>query len=275
MNIAVIIAAAGASRRYAESGGLRSKLDEDLGGKPVLQRSVELFSKHDDVRFIVVAGPGDDAEFAEFKTRHGDRLGLLGAVLVKGGRNHRWETVQAALRAIPGEAGGEPITHIAVHDAARPAAPMELIERVFELGKHHPAVIPALEVGDTLKRGVRTDAAARPADPLAAILGAASTQEKTTVVQGTVDRAGLYAVQTPQVFEVSVIRAAYAQNDLTSTDDSSLVEKLFEADDSGRKVVLAPGDARNIKITRAGDVALARAIMGVRGPEERPVHKRF
>jgi 2-C-methyl-D-erythritol 4-phosphate cytidylyltransferase len=267
---AVIIAAAGASRRFTESGGLRSKLDEDLGGKPVLQRSVELFCKRDDVFTIVVAGPGDDAEFAEFKTRHADRLGLLGAVLVKGGKTQRWETVKNALAAVPADA-----THVAVHDAARPATPAEMIDRVFELARHHPAVVPGLEVGDTLKRATKSDAPARPSDPLAAILGTAPSDEKTVVIEATVDRAGLYGVQTPQVFEVGVLRAAYAQSDLTSTDDASLVERLFAAEGKGRQVVLASGDARNIKITRAGDVALARAIMGVSGPAERPTHKRF
>lgn len=267
---AVIIAAAGASRRFTESGGLRSKLDEDLGGKPVLQRSVELFCKRDDVFTIVVAGPGEDDAFAEFKQRHADRLGLLGVTLVKGGKTHRWETVQNALAAVPEDA-----THVAVHDAARPATPPELIDRVFELARHHAAVVPGYEVGDTLKRAKKSEAAARPSDPLAAILGTASSDEKTIEIESTVDRAGMYAVQTPQTFEAGVLKRAYAQKDLTSTDDASLVERLFASEGKGQKVVIAPGDARNIKITRAGDVAMARAIMGVKGPDERPTHKRF
>src|SRR5215471_1099273 len=115
MRIAVIIPAAGASSRYLATGGLRSKLDEDLGGKPVLQRTVELFTKHDDVGQIVVAGPADDASFEEFRQRHGDRLGLHGAKLVKGGVTHRYETVKAALAEV-----ADDCTHIAVHDAARP-----------------------------------------------------------------------------------------------------------------------------------------------------------
>lgn len=275
MNIGVIIAAAGASRRYTESGGLRSKLDEDLGGKPVLQRSVELFSKHDDVKFIVVAGPGEDADFAEFKARHADRLGLLGATLVKGGKDHRWQTVKAALGVIPEGDGDDAITHVAVHDAARPAAPAELIDRIFELARHLPAVVPGFEVGDTLKRATQSGALARPSDPLAAILGAAASDERTIVIDSTVDRAGLFAVQTPQTFEIGVIRAAYAQPDLSSTDDASLVERLFAEEGKQRKVVIVPGDARNIKITRSSDLPLARAIMGLRATDERPAHKRF
>lgn len=275
MIIAVIIAAAGASRRYTESGGMRSKLDEDLGGKPVLQRSVELFSKHDDVRFIVVAGPGDDAEFAEFKSRHSDRLGLLGAVLVKGGKTHRWETVKAALDAIPAEAGGEKITHIAVHDAARPATPGEMIDRVFGMASQYSAVIPAVDVSDTLKRVAESDMPKKAADPLAAILGVSEDSSKLRVVEQTVDRANLVAVQTPQIFEIQVLRDAYKQSDLGSTDDAGLVEKLFKSRGNTERVVIAQGDARNIKITRSGDLPLARAIMGLKGPDERPVHKRF
>ena len=113
MDIAAIIAAAGASSRYAAAGAVRHKLEEDLGGKTVLQRAVELFSKHDLVKHIVVAGPHDPEEFAAFKARHGDRLSLLGASVVRGGATHRYESVAAALAAIPDSA-----THIAVHDAA-------------------------------------------------------------------------------------------------------------------------------------------------------------
>src|SRR4051812_6851441 len=134
MRIAVIVPAAGASARYTAAGGLRSKLDEDLGGKPVIQRTVELFTKHDDVAQIIVAGPADQAAFEEFRQRHGDRLGLLGARLARGGVTHRYETVKAALAEV-----GADCTHIAVHDAARPCTSFELLERVFAAAKRHNA----------------------------------------------------------------------------------------------------------------------------------------
>lgn len=284
MKIAVIIPAAGASARFVESaeaelgvgsGGLggRSKLDEDLGGRPVLQRTVELFTKHADVAAIIVAGPHDAEAFAAFRLRHGDKLGLLGVTLCQGGKTHRYETVAAALKLVPADC-----THVAVHDAARPCASMGLIERVFAAadpeGGGHPAVIPGIDVPDTLKR-VSSEEVAAKADPLAAILGE-SAQKKSIGrrVEATVDRARVVAVQTPQVFERGLLMRAYAQKDLTSTDDAQLVEKLGESEGGG-SVLVVPGEAGNIKITRYADVKLARAILGVKAPAERETHKRF
>lgn len=265
MKIAVIIPAAGASSRYTSAGGLRSKLDEDLGGKPVLQRTVELFTKHDDVGQIVVAGPHDPAAFAEFRERHGDRLGLLGAKLVPGGKTHRYETVKAAMAEV-----SEDCTHIAVHDAARPCTTFELLERVFGAAKRHGAAIPVVEISDTIKRVQDTGEKLGGDDDVAAILGETAESKKALrAVTETVKRDGLVIVQTPQCFEAGLLRKAYAQADLTSTDDAALVERL------GVRVVVVDGEARNIKITRPGDLGLARAIMGFREPEGRPVHKRF
>lgn len=279
MNIAVIIPAAGASRRFSESAAAelgaditRSKLDEDLGGRPVLQRTVELFTKHPDVSLIIVAGPHDAESFAEFKSRYGDKLGLLGVRLCQGGKTHRYETVASALRLVPDDGS---ITHIAVHDAARPCASLELIERIFgaasEDGGGHKAVIPGLDVPDTLKR-VSAETVAAKADPLAAILGGDEAGGKKSLgrrVEATVDRERLVAVQTPQVFELTLLRKAYAQRDLTSTDDAQLVEKL------GEPVLVVPGEAGNIKITRYSDLRLARAILNVKPPATRETHKRF
>ena len=266
LSIAVIIAAAGSSSRYEEGGGLRHKLEEDLGGKPVLQRTVEAFNAHDVVREIIVAGPADPEAFAAFKLRHGDRLSLLNARLVPGGREHRWQSVAAALAVVRPEC-----THVAVHDAARPCITQEFLTRVFDMAASHPAVVPAIAADDTLKRVRPTD---RPAyaneDPVAFILGASPrSKERLRVVGETIDRAGVVRVQTPQVFEAALLRRAYAQSDLAGTDDSSLVERL------GVEVAVAQGDARNIKITVPADLALARAILGVRAPDEKPAARRF
>lgn len=267
MNITVIICAAGRSQRFAESDasllGARSKLDEDLGGRPVLQRAVELFTRRDDVGAIIVAGPHDEQAFGEFRFRHGDRLGMLGATLCRGGATHRYETVAAALADIP-----EDTTHVAVHDAARPVTPHAVIDRVFDAGSRHAAVIPGVEVPDTLKRVDAEPVSDDAGDPLAAILGGESAP-KLRRVEATVDRTNLMSVQTPQLFEVALLRRAYGQNDLESTDDAGLVERL------GEPVVVVPGDAMNIKITRPADVELARLIGGFKPPRDRPSHKKF
>jgi len=266
MSIAVIIPAAGFSKRFSDASEFpRSKLDEDLGGRPVLQRTVELFTKHDMVSFVVVAGPHDAAAFNEFKMRHGDKLGMLGAQVCPGGKTHRYETVAAALGHVPSSA-----THIAVHDAARPCTPPELIDRLFDAAGRHPAVVPGIEVSDTLKRSARRAAAATDSDPLDLILGTPRARSgDVRISTGTVDRAGMVAVQTPQVFEAALLRRAYGQKDLASTDDAQLVERL------GVEVVVIDGDPRNIKITLPVDVGLARAILGLKGSDGRPVHKKF
>lgn len=274
---AIVLPAAGAASRYLDGGAVRHKLDEDLGGKPVLQRTVEAFTKFDsdEVRIgaIVVAGPHDEADFAEFRDRHGDRLSLLGATLVRGGKTHRWETVRAALAAVPTEC-----THVAVHDAARPCIGFDVMHRVFRACGQFGAAIPGIPAPDTLKR-TRVDASLQSAadeDKAAAILGLAPKRAPARVVMETVSRDGVYAAQTPQCFERGLLEKAYAQVDSMNaadlagiTDDAGLVERL------GHAVVVVEGDARNIKITRPADLDIARAIMGFRAPEGRATHKKF
>lgn len=270
MKLAVIIPAAGTSRRFTESlqgQGIevaRSKLDEDLGGRPVLHRSIELFTNLPQTHIIIVAGPADATAMEAFRLRHGDKLGMLGCKLCAGGKDHRYETVQNALKLVPSEC-----SHVAIHDAARPCTPGELIERVLQAAEDHPAVIPGVPVGDTLKR-VGEPIKQQSADPLAAILGEGSDRRPALRrVEATVDRANLVGVQTPQVFARELLVRVYAQKNLDSTDDAQLVERLGEA------VYVVPGDVRNIKITRAEDVPLARMILGLKGSEGRSSMLRF
>ena len=282
MRIAVIIPAAGASARYLRSVDAhgatpqRHKIDEDLGGRPVLHRTVELFTKHPDVATIIVAGPAEDRAWSAFVSRHGDKLGILGVKLCRGGAEHRYQTVSLALAHVP-----EECTHVAVHDAARPCASDRLIERVFDAAREgHPAVIPGVDAPDTLKRVDPDGVKSSTPDPLAAILGTGGAGEDGAAaakfigrhVRETVDRSGVVCVQTPQVFERGLLLRAYAQKDLTSTDDAQLVERL------GEKVLVVAGEVTNIKVTHAPDLGLARAILGVKGPEggmDKPAHRRF
>ena len=270
MKIAVIIPAAGMSTRYnstADSDSLgfgRSKLDEDLGGKSVLQRTIELFNTRPEVHQLIVVGPHDPDAMSNFKLRHADRISLLGAELVVGGKNHRWESVRAAMQSVSSDA-----THVAIHDAARPATPPELIDRVFDAAARFDAVIPTVPVSDTIKR-VSSEAIddLAEADPLASILGAGEANPMHEVVGG-IDRADVVMVQTPQVFGRELIERAYQQSDLSSTDDAGLIERL------GERVVTVIGDPRNMKLTHAADLAVLRAVMKVREDKSRASHKRF
>ena len=263
MDIGVIIAAAGRSERF----GAGDKLAQDLGGRPLLMRTVEAFTKRDEVRSIVVAGPPDD--FDAFRERYAATLGFHGASVVPGGRTERWETVRAALAAIP-----DHCSHVAVHDAARPGVSDDLLGRVFEAARTFDAVVPGVPLRGTIKRVAEDVVEADPDedDALAgAILGDAGRQRITSrAVLETIDRTGLVEMQTPQVFEAGLLRRAYDQADLDGvTDDAMVVERL------GETVHVVDGDVRNLKVTSPDDLALVRAVLGVKPPAERPVHKRF
>ncbi len=247
MRIGVIIAAAGKSSRF----GAGDKLSQDLGGRPVLLRTVEAFTKRDEVAAIVVAGPPDDME--GFRARFGPALGFNGAKIVEGGRTERWESIARAIQALP-----EDITHIAVHDGARPCIGNDLLSRIFAAAEVAPAVVPGVPVRDTLKRvGDATVSAAADdaiADFILGDVGKASTSGRPVIE--TVSREGLVAVQTPQVFDAALLRRAYATAELAgTTDDASVVERL------GETVLVVEGDARNIKITTEEDLQLVRALM--------------
>jgi 2-C-methyl-D-erythritol 4-phosphate cytidylyltransferase len=147
--------------------------------------------------------------------------------VVAGGAT-RAESVRAGLAAIPADA-----EVVVVHDAARPLASEDLYAAVIgAVRAGADGALPGLPIADTLKR-VDGD-----------------------VIVGTIDREGLVAAQTPQAFAAAVLRAAHtAGND--ATDDAALVEA------SGGKVVVVPGDARNLKLTGPRDLAVAEALLGV------------
>lgn len=232
--IAAIICAAGSGTRFGSTKG--SKLEQDLHGKTVLSRAVEAITRQPEAVATVVAGPANPDAMARFRDRHGSDLESLGATICPGGITERYETVKAGLDHIRATLTG--IDAVLVHDAARPCAPTALVRRVIEALQHHPAVVPAMPVPDTLKRAQPGPTAGTPHD----------------VVQETISRERLFACQTPQGFHLDLIARAYDQADLASTDDAQLVERMCEP------VLLVAGDPRNLKITRPEDLDLARAI---------------
>ncbi|MFM1867166.1 MAG: 2-C-methyl-D-erythritol 4-phosphate cytidylyltransferase [Planctomycetota bacterium] len=261
MRIGVIIAAAGRSTRFGEG----DKLSQDLGGRAVLLRTVEAFVKRDEVAAIVVAGPPDDLE--AFRTRFGPALGFNGARIVEGGRAERWESIARAIAELPDD-----ITHIAVHDGARPCVGNEMLDRIFAAAQVAKAVVPGVAVRDTLKRcGVETVSAAADDAIADMILGDVGREQSSgRPILETVSRENLFAVQTPQVFDAALLREAYKKVDLVgTTDDASVIERF------GEQVLVVEGDPRNLKITTKDDLALARAILNIAPPADRAAHLRF
>lgn len=274
MKISVILPAAGIGRRFAARSGHAhpSKTEHMLCDRPVFQWSLELFENRREVCQILLAvGPG---QIDLFRRRWGDKLAFGGVSIVPGADGagaERWQTVLRALERVSPEA-----THVAVHDAVRPLATRKLIDRVFEAASHLPAVIPGVPVNATLKRVVAdAEATARlaAADPATAILGAdPSSTAKASRVIGSVDRSDVIEVQTPQVFEVGLLRRAYerAGQEAAShggrlpgvTDDAALVEAL------GVPVHAVEGEVTNLKITRPADAEMAEAILAARLPRQ-------
>ena len=260
INVSVILPAAGVGSRFAQ-GPARpgpSKIEQQLAGKPVFLHAVDLFAGRSDVGQVIIAVAPDQLD--DFKFRYGEKLGFLGIKIVAGGEIERWQTVANALKAVSDDA-----THIAVHDAARPLATSAMIDRVFEAAARFPAVIPACDVGSTLKQVEIDDSVKQEADPLDAILGTSEQDDAPIrrVIQ-TIDRRNLVAVQTPQVFEANLLRRAYQQiadgriATETITDDAQLIEAL------GESVHVVEGETTNLKITYPADAELAEALLAKR-----------
>jgi 2-C-methyl-D-erythritol 4-phosphate cytidylyltransferase len=221
---AVIVPAAGSGKRFG--GG--DKLLAELGGESVLRRSVRLFASREDVGRVVVVTGAD--RIAAYRQHLGE--GKVGFVV---GGAERWESVLNGLRHLAGLAGAE--RYVGVHDAARPLCPKEVIDEAFAATVRHGAGLPCVAEPATLKR--------RGADGC---------------VIETVARAGLYQAQTPQCFGLRELLAGYEEllklgrvADLT--DDAQVFERM------GRKVMITAGSAVNMKITTAGDLAVARGLL--------------
>ncbi|MEM9418976.1 MAG: 2-C-methyl-D-erythritol 4-phosphate cytidylyltransferase [Planctomycetota bacterium] len=254
MNICVILPAAGIGQRFAAGGSASaSKIEFELDHKPVFVHAIEAFRAVGNVGQIILAVHPERID--DFRFRWEDKLAFLQVDLVAGGTVERWETVKLALDAVRDGA-----THIAVHDAARPVVSPKMIERAFTAAERLPAVIPGLPVSSTLKK-VGDAEQTSSSDPLDAILGGEhSPAADARPVEGTVSREGLVAIQTPQVFEVELLRRAYAeaQEKDDITDDAGLVEAL------GETVYVVEGDPGNVKITHPGDAELAQALIAHR-----------
>jgi 2-C-methyl-D-erythritol 4-phosphate cytidylyltransferase len=221
LRTAVIVPAAGRGERLGPGA---PKALRTLAGQPILLHAVRNLATARDIDMIVVAVPEDSVEESRALLA-GIELPL---VIVSGGET-RQDSVARALLALPPE-----VDVVLVHDAARPLVPSEVVDRVAAAVRAGaPAVIPTLGVVDTIKE-VDADG----------------------VVQATLDRSRLHAVQTPQGFVRDVLQMAHAASDgADATDDAGMVERM------GVKVHVVPGHEEAFKITRPLDLVLAEAIL--------------
>ena len=221
-----LVAAAGSSSRM---GGV-DKLMEFLDGVPVLMRTLTALQQADSIDEIVIATRESTlVDISNLCKTYGITKCTK---VVRGGESRCHSVLLAALEASP-EA-----KLLAVQDGARPLVTSGLIDRVVGAAAKCGAAAPAVPVKDTIK-----------------------TVTEDGTVTGTPDRSTLRAVQTPQVFEADLLKAALQsalENNVPVTDDCSAVERL------GKVVYLIGGDEENLKITTPMDLVVAEAILAER-----------
>lgn len=225
-DVAVVIPAGGVGRRL---GNRTPKQFLRLGGATILARTVRHFTGHPAVGDVVVVAP--NAHLARTRRALATVRGRARLHVVPGGAE-RQDSVWLGVQAVPDDAAV-----IIVHDAVRPFITRTLIDAVVKAARTGGAAICARPIAETVKR------------------------VRDGVVEGTLDRTGLWAVQTPQAFRAPVLREAHekARRDgYLGTDEAMLVERL------GHAVTVVPGLAENVKITTADDLRRAKASVGRR-----------
>ena len=218
----VVIVAGGKGLRM---GGDVPKQFLLFGGKPVLMHTIERFHTFDAQLLIILVLPPDQQDYwHELCLAHHFKLPYL---LADGGAT-RFESVRNGLALIPNDAQGM----VAVHDGVRPMVSVKVIERCFAMACKTQAVIPVTPVVETLRQ-IMPDGASQ-----------------------TVNRDAYRLVQTPQTFDLQLLKQAYQQPYSTAfTDDASVVEAL------GHSINLVEGNRENIKITTPIDLSIGEIIL--------------
>lgn len=217
-----IIPAAGSSRRMG--GG--NKLVMDLGGQPVLCRTLQVFEQCDAIDGIILVCRKQDQKIyaglcADWKINKVMQI-------VEGGPSREHSVLNGIL------ACGSQIGYVAIHDAARPLITEDIIRQAVETAKRDSAAAPGVHCKDSIQR-----------------------IQKGRMVEN-IDRESIVAVQTPQCFDIDLIRAALTraiEQEMKLTDDCGAVTAM------GQPVTITAGSYENIKITTPEDVILGEAIL--------------
>ena len=220
---AAILLAAGSSRRMA--GAVADKVLAPLTGKPVFAHSAATFVRSGVVDFFVVTYR-DQHQLVELSA-----YAPTPAVFVPGGAE-RQDSVAAALAELP-----EDISHVFIHDCARPLVRVEQLVALYKIVRREKAVVLAHRVTDTIKEH-RGEGRLR-----------------------SLDRRRLWAMETPQVFARDLILRAYArvaQKKLSITDDAQAVEQL------AHPIALLENPHPNPKLTTPADLAYLEFLLSTR-----------
>lgn len=197
-----------------------------IAGKPVLMHTIERFHRYDPQLGIIVVLPKDQQDtWKALCTEH--HFGIPHRIAAGGAT--RFESSKNGLALVPDDEDGV----VGFHDGVRPFVSEAVIADCFETAREEYSAVPVIPVTDTLRH----------TDP---------RSERTF----TVDRSLYRAVQTPQVFDISLAKQAFNQPDRkTFTDDASVVESL------GVKVMTVEGNRENIKLTTPFDLKIAEVLV--------------
>jgi len=204
---------------------IKSKLPKqflELHGKPVLLHTLEAFYRYSEQINIVLVLPEDDFTiWQEICKKYNFNKPI---VLQKGGET-RFQSVKNGLEKIEGDGV------VAIHDGVRPLVSEDIIGASFRLAAVHQSAVAAVRLKESIRM---TD------------------QDNTKAM----DRSRFRLIQTPQTFNVNLIKQAYQiKEDISMTDDASVAEK------SGHIISLFEGSYENIKITTVEDLIVAEALL--------------
>jgi 2-C-methyl-D-erythritol 4-phosphate cytidylyltransferase len=225
MKYQVIIPAAGQGKRMKAG---KNKLLLELDERPILIHTLEVFERDTACEGVILAVHEDDKAALE---KLADIHGLSKIKEMVFGGKERQDSVYNALKTV------EKAEMVLVHDGARPFIAENVIKELLKEAGNRGAAIAAAPVKDTIKKA------------------------EGGIVQETIERSGLWQVQTPQAFRIDLLMEAHRraqQEDFTGTDDASLVERL------GEEVGIVESDYDNIKITTPEDLYFAEAILAKR-----------
>ena len=232
-SVGVIVVGAGSGRRL----GSGEKAFVPVAGRPLLCWSVAVFEQSPEVDSICLVTTAGSIGRATSLAKEWEWRKVK--AIVSGGRE-RQDSVRAGLDALAD------CTWVLVHDAARPLVTAAIVRAGLRAARRHGAAVAATPVRDTLKRVTASG----------------------DLVTETVDRSGLWAAQTPQVFRASLLRQAFVlagDGAGAFTDDAALVAA------AGHAVAVFPGAPENIKLTLPEDVFLVEALLRARAsaPDDR------
>ncbi len=214
-----IIVAGGTGKRMGES---LPKQFLKLGGTPILIHTLQAFQLADPEIELILTLPQEEIQFwDELNIWHQNHLEHK---VVAGGET-RFHSVKNALELV-----GEGL--VAVHDGVRPFISTEIINRSFDMAQESKAVVTAVPMKDSVRQ----------------------IDEKGNSTN--IDRSSLRMIQTPQTFDVDLLKSAYNTDYKSSfTDDASVVEAY------GYNITLIDGEYQNIKITTPEDLIIAEALL--------------